>query len=280
MSIKPKRKRTGQSEIPDELPVKDLKVSDHRSFVFYGRSGTGKTSLASTFPKPILYMDVKDKGTDSIMDVAKIKLLTVDEIDDFELAYWWLKENPKAYKTVVIDTMSQLQQIAIVEQSIKKGKKDTSRAGDWGSLTKRDWGDIAADLKEWIIRYRDLPMNVVFIAQDRSFNFDSDENEDEGVIMPEIGPALMPSVTKVLNAAVSMIGNTFIREKTIIKEVRGKKRERRRMEFCLRVGPNPVYTTKIRKPRSIEAPELIVDPSYEEIMEVIKGEVNGTKSKA
>lgn len=271
LKSKSKKNRTGQNEVPDKLPVKDLKdLTGHRSFVFYGRSGTGKTTLAATFPKPILYMDVKDKGTDSISDVSGIKGYEVNEFEDFELAYWWLLENAKAYKTVVIDTVSQLQQMVVVERTARKRKGDTSRAGDWGTLTKGDWGDIAASMKEWLVRYRDLPMNVVYIAQDRNFNFD-DDSDTEGMLMPEIGPALSPSIAKVLNAAVSMVGNTFIRERVTTKEVRGKKVERKRMEFCLRVGPSPIYTTKIRKPRAMEAPEIIVDPAYEDIMDVIKG---------
>jgi hypothetical protein len=38
------------------------------------------------------------------------------------------------------------------------------------------------------------------------------------------------------------------------------------------VGPDPIYITKIRKPRSIEPPKLIVDPSYEDIVNIIKGD--------
>lgn len=260
--------RTGQTEVA-ELETYDLaKRKRYRSFVIYGRSGTGKTTLASTFPKPMLYMDVKDRGDDSITDVKGIKGYVVDEFADFEEAYWYLRSHKGEYKTVVVDTMSQLQQLVVQEQGAKKkGKK---RAGDWGSLTKQDWGTIASHMKEWIIRYRDLPMNVVFIAQDRAFAGSDDDDESEGIIAPEIGPALSPAIAKALNAAVSMIGNTFIRTKKGAKIKDKPKKEK--AEFCLRVGPNPYYTTKIRKPRGIAAPELIVDPSYEDILTIIEGE--------
>jgi hypothetical protein len=110
-------------------------------------------------------------------------------------------------------------------------------------------------------------MHVVFIAQDRTFNVDDEEGSEQ--LTPEIGPGLSPSIAKTLNAAVGMIGNTFIRERQT-KGKGGKTREK--LEYCLRIGPNPVYITKVRKPRSIEPPSVIVDPSFEDIMSIIRGE--------
>lgn len=256
----------------NNLPFVDIsKVSEHRSFVLYGRSGSGKTTLAASFPKPLLYLDVKDRGTDSISDVEGIKAMRIEESDDLEMAYEYLLSNNKEkFQTVVIDTLSQLQQLVVTEVAVSK-KKDATRATDWGVLTQRDWGDIAAEMKSTIINFRDLPMNVVFIAQDRTFNAGEEENTD-GALMPEVGPALSPSIVKVLNASVSMIGNTFIRSREITKVVGGKKKVSEKIEYCLRMGPNPVYTTKVRNVRSAEVPELIVDPSYNDIMEIIKGE--------
>lgn len=249
-------------------------VSAYRSFVIYGRSNTGKTTLASTFPGPILFLDVRDRGTDSIADVEDIDVMKIHTFEDFEKVYWFLKKHPKRYKTVVVDTMSMLQQIVIQERAAEN-KKDVSEAGSWGSMTKKDWGDVSALMKEWVINYRDLTdvgINVVFIAQDRVFNVGEDEDEDNNAIAPEVGPALSPSIAKVLNASVTVIGNTFIREKKVEKKVEGKKVVKKKIQYCLRIGPNPTYVTKVRKPRSVTAPAYIVDPTYEAIIEVIKGE--------
>lgn len=250
----------------------------HRSFVFYGRSGTGKTTLSSTFPKPILLLDVRDQGTDSIEDLIGEGLDPMDIHcwDDFEMAYWFLKKHPNKYQTVIIDTTSQLQQV-VIEKVLEDKSKDVEKAGDWGAMTRRDWGDVAAIMKIWILRFRDLPMNVVFVAQDRVFNLSDEDGDPEHMLDPEIGPRLSPAIAAHLNAAVSVIGNTFIRMRIEKKEVKlkGRKkpviREKEVPEYCLRVGPNPIYITKIRKPRDIEAPSVIVDPTYEDIMEIVKG---------
>jgi len=249
------------------------RVGEFRSFAFYGKSGTGKTTLAASFPGPAILLDIRDEGTDSVADVKGLQVREIETFEDFEDAYWWLeKDEGERYKTVIIDTVSQLQQLVVKEVGEKKNKKD---AGDWGTLTQRDWGDIAARMKEWIINYRDLTKfgyQVVFIAQDRVFNLGDDEDAGDDQIAPEVGPALSPAIAKVLNAAVSVIGNTFIRSRVVAKEVKGKKKKENKIDYCLRIGPNPVYITKVRKPKSIEAPAFIINPTFGDILEVIKGE--------
>lgn len=271
------KKSAASREIPDELPTKSFKsMSRNRSFVLYGRSGTGKTTLSLSFPGTVLLLDVKDRGTDSVSDIAEDDGVGMDieEWDDFEMVYYFLRKNPKKYGTVVIDTMSQLQTLCI-QKILEDKKKDSSRAGDWGVMTKREWGEVAALMKEWIIHYRDLNqlgMEVVFIAQDRVFNMSDEEDNGDDMLTPEVGPGLSPSIAKCLNAAVSFIGNTFIREKEITKEVNGKKKTITKKQYCLRIGPSSLYITKARKPKSIQLPDILVDPDYDIIIETLKGD--------
>jgi phage nucleotide-binding protein len=280
--VKPKAKSNAASKRTTKLPVrKPSEVLSYRSFVFYGRSGTGKTTLACTFPGKILLCDVKDQGTDSVADLDDtVDVMSINSWDDFETTYWWLKQN-QYYDNIVIDTVSQLQQLCI-EYVLEEKNKDTENAGDWGTMTKREWGDVASLMKIWILRFRDLTANIVFIAQDRVFNLHDDEVDPEAMLEPEVGPRLTPAIAAHLNAAVSVIGNTYIRMRIEKKEVRIKVKGKRKPkiktkeievpEYCLRIGPNPVYITKVRKPRDIIAPSTIVDPNYEEILEIIKGE--------
>jgi len=255
------------------LPFKELKDIKHNvSMVVYGRSGSGKTTFAATMPKPLLYIDVKDKGTDSIADVKGIKVMQIESFSDFEDTYWYLKNNPKAFKSVVIDTATQLQTMVVREVSSSAKK----RAGDWGSMTKQQWGDVAALMKEWLSNYRDLTnlgMDVLFIAQDRTFNLSDEEEANDQMLAPEVGPALSPSVVKTLNADVSVIGNMFIRERKIEKEDKktGRKVKERRMEYCLGIGPSSIYVRKVRKPRAQVLPDVLVDPEFQDIVDIIRG---------
>lgn len=271
-----KSARTSMSkDIPDKLPVKSLKsMNKNRSFVFYGRSGSGKTTLSLSFPGKILLLDIKDRGTDSVADIPSSEAvgMSVESWEDFEMVYYYLLKNPEEYATIVLDTMSQLQQLC-VEHVIGSRKSGSKALGEWGTLTKGDWGDVSSLMKQWITQYRDLQdigIEVVFIAQDRVFNME-DEDPDT-MLTPEVGPRLTPSVASHLNAAVSVIGYTFIREKTLIKEVKGKKKEIKRTEYCLRIGPNPVFVTKARKPKHLQLPDVIVDPTYDSIIDILTGE--------
>jgi len=259
----------------DVRPVGSIKRP--ASVVLYGPSGSGKTTLAASAPKKMLYLDIKDEGTDSIADVKGVDVLEVGEWSDFEDAFWWLQKNSDAYKSVVIDTCTQLQTMAVEE--LKAGKKRSGKfahkkLGDFGTLTKQDWGDIAGLMKEWLTNYRDLTqlgMNVVFIAQHRTFNMDDDEGSN-GELAPEVGPALSPSIAKHLNASVNVIGNTFIRERTIVKELKGGKKEKtKKIEYCLGVGPSALYIRKVRKPKSVKLPDVIIDPEWDDIVELKQG---------
>lgn len=265
-----REKRRELSE--EDLGIKEVAdIKRGRSFVFYGRSGTGKTTIVSTFPKPILLLDCKDEGTDSVADVEGLSVKDIESSDDLEDIYWFLKKNPKRFATVAFDTLTGLQQI-LVEEVLVAQKKDVSKAGDWGTMRKQDWGDVSQDMKGWITKFRELPMEIAFIAQDRTINAGGDEGDDSGQLEPEVGPRLMPSVSSHLNAAVSVIAHTYIRIKWIEKKgADGKKKEVRKTEYCLGLGPHPVYTRKVRKPRGVQAPDFITDPTYDDIIEVIEG---------
>ena len=118
---------------------------------------------------------------------------------------------------------------------------------------------------------RNLPVESVFICQERIFGMGDEEDDGLGQLEPEVGPKLMPSVKNDLNASVSIIGNTFIRLKLTKEKVDGKIKRTAEKQYCLRVGPNQVYTTKIRKPKGIEAPDYIVDPTFRKIKAIMKG---------
>lgn len=259
-----------------KLPVKSAaSLVQSRSWAFYGRAGSGKTTLSATFPQPVLLMDIKDKGTDSISeyDIDEVAVLQVPDFDSFQEYYYYIKANPDEYGTVVIDTMSMLQQLAMEDYLIKK-KGKAEDAGKWGGMTKQGYGDVASELKQWIIRFRDLTelgIEVVFLAQDRVFNA-GEESDAESMLAPEVGPRLFPSVASHLNAAVNVLAHCYIREKSILKEVKGKKKEIIKQQYCLRMAPDSLYMTKARKPKGIKILDVITNPDYDKLINALNGE--------
>lgn len=248
------------------------------SIALYGRSGSGKTTFAGTLPTPILYLNIRDNGTESIADLGDdVDVVDIETSEELkELILWAHKKASKdklIYKSIVLDTMSQLQGIIVEELCEKKTLKKGQNPGDFGTLTKQEWGQVAGDLKSVIMDVRNLGITSCFIAQERIFNAGDEEDDGLDQLEPEVGPKLMPSVKNDLNASVSIIANTFIRVRVkTIKDDKGRKRKEITKEYSLRIGPNQVYTTKIRKPKGVEVPDYIVDPTFRKLKKIMKGQ--------
>jgi len=234
--------------------------------LFYGRAGTGKTTVAATFPKPLLILDIREKGTDSVSEVEGVDVIQVTDWAEFESIYWYLVSPQNKYKTVVIDAVSQLQDFAVESIVAEGGRSD-------GLVSKAQWGKAAGILKTWMINYRDLVdqnLNVVFLAHDRVH--EGDESED-GEMMPSVGPRVMPSVASILTAGVKLIGNTYIRE-NVQRLASGKMKKS--YNYCMRIGPHSYYETKVRLNKGGYVPETLVDPDYNSLISLMKGELTPT----
>lgn len=246
-------------------PVQITEVSELPSLLaalIYGRSGTGKTTIASTFPKPLLLLDIREKGFDSISNVKGVDIAQLTTWNEFEEVYWYLKTGDTKYKTIVVDQISQLQDLAILQAMKDDGKELDA------PISKRNWGQGAGLMKTWLLNYRDLidiGINVLFLAHDRSTDGGGEGDDDQ--LDPSVGARVMPSVASFVNGAVKIIGNSFIRETFSIV---GNKRQRR-VEYAMRIGPHASYTTKTRSPVGIESPDVIVNPTYDKIVAVVKG---------
>lgn len=229
----------------------------------YGRSGTGKTTFGATFPMPALLLDIREKGTQSVAGIEGLDYIQINEWEEIEQVYWFLKSGKHKYKTVILDQVSQMQDLAMSK---------AMGGNEGGLMTKKTWGTMSGLMKTWLLNYRELietGMNVCFIAQDRTTDpSDTDEGDQ---LEPTVGPRLMPSVASFLNAAVSVIGNTMIRERFVDPPEGSKsKRKVRVVEYCMRIGPHASYVTKLRKRKELVSPDLIEDPSYDDIVALMK----------
>lgn len=241
------------------------------SALFYGRSGTGKTTVLGTFPKPLLLIDIKEKGTDSLASEPGVDVIRINDWSELEDLYWELKDSDHKYKTVGIDAVHSMQALAIVEAKDVANKKETDQT------SQKDFGQASGLMNTWLYNYRDLieqGINVVFLAHDRVQEVDTEDDGD--MILPEVGPRLMPSVASTLLGAVNVVGNTYIRE-IVTKSKKVGEKSTRRVEYCLRIGPHGYYATKIRRPKKFQIPEFIVDPSYDKLANVIQGKTTPTQ---
>ena len=229
----------------------------------YGQSGTGKTVFGASFPKPLLILDIREKGTESIIDVPGIHLLEIESWPDLwgEDSIFWSLKGKRKYKSIVLDQLTAAQALGMDHLRQTKGMKPSE------PFSQRAWGQLSGMMQEMIYSYRELysdGYNVLFNAHERTRE---PQDEDDERIAPSVGSNLMQSVASFLNGAVSVIGNTFIRE------YYDKKEKTTEVQYCMRIGPHAYYRAKIRRPVSAgPVPGVLVNPTFEKIRKISKGE--------
>lgn len=268
-----KVKKTGS--VLDRISSIEFDEDDGVAILIYGQSGSGKTSVAATFPGPSLWIVASGgnkPGELRTLNTAeykkKIKTVTLENSDELiDLIRFQAETN--TYKSMVLDHVSGVQDLCTHEVT---GKPVPAQKG-WGDMTQQQYGKVGLKLKECLRDFLGLSCNRVIIGQERQF----EGKEDNEIITPTIGVALMPSVAGWLYPSVDYVCQTFKKQKTetVTSKLNGKDftttNKVKGVDYCLRIGPHEVYTTKFRIPRGRDLPEIILDPSYPKIIKVING---------
>lgn len=147
------------------------------SILVHGSAKTGKSTFAATSPKPACYIDVEG-GTrflpirgvvwdpkspppemDGSWDTAVVK---VRSYDDAVSAYNWLQSGKHPFESVVIDSISELQQ-KLIEKVAGRNQMQT-----------QNWGEVLRNFMGFMRDFRDLcehpskPLSsVVLVAMSR-----------------------------------------------------------------------------------------------------------------
>lgn len=234
-------------------------VERHVAMLCYGDQKTGKTVFGCSFPKPLLLLDIMEEGTDSVIDVDGVDVLPIESRDDYEEAYWLLEKGTK-YKSVIHDQLTGLSQLVMREMKEEKRQKPED------VFSNRSYGQLGGWFNTWILNHRNLVKqgyHVCFLSHQKRID---PQQEDDERIAPEITTALTGSVANFLLGAVSVIGNQFVRE------VYHKKEKETEFQYCMRLASG-YYRCGIRRPVSAgPVPEYVVNPTFDKIMALSKGE--------
>lgn len=220
--------------------------------MIYGESGTGKTTLAGSAievpeMRPVIFLDIEG-GTISLRDkYPEVEKVRIDSWDDLVDVYTELKNSSvNRYKTVVLDSVSELEEFGMEEimgRAVKKAQAegeerdpDLPQIGEHGKSSQR--------MRKVIRRFRDLPMNTIFTALER---VDVDK-KGRRTIKPRLSPKLASQVSGFLDVVLYMY------KKEIEEEIR-------------RVVLSDATDEVIAKDRTNRIPQTITDPT----MSVIYG---------
>jgi hypothetical protein len=139
---------------------------DFINMLIYGEPGVGKTRLAGSsvlVPDlcPVLLMDFEG-GTMSLAgDMREVDVVRLTSWAAVDRLYGSLYDkNP--YKTVVVDSLSELQKFCMQEIMKEVVKKDSDRDPDIASM--REWGKNGEQMRRFVRAFRDLQCNTIFTA--------------------------------------------------------------------------------------------------------------------
>jgi hypothetical protein len=219
----------------------------------YGRNGAGKTRFAASGPD-CLILDFNEEGTRSARGTGA-KVLPISTWPDVDLAYWYLKRGDHDYKTVALDTITGMAEICMNRVLRESVDRDPNK--DPKSPRRQDWGTMGQMMKEQLLRFRNLPMHVIFTAQERVIGGDEDEEEDTMHV-----PDLSGKPRSVAMGAVGIIGRIYQAEyRTVNKKT---KKEASKWEDRLLLGPHEQFEGK---DRTNELGRVLRNPTMSKVIE-------------
>lgn len=144
-------------------------------FLFHSYPKVGKTWLASTAEHderlaPAIFIN-REGGVKGIDLLPDPKPYTVDceNLKDVERVFWWLadmeRKGTNPFKTVIYDTYSEAHEAQIIEETVKRTKKN---AFDASEFTSQNEYKIANSLSRVTVKQlRDLDMHVIVTCHSR-----------------------------------------------------------------------------------------------------------------
>lgn len=225
-------------------------------WVGWGKSGTGKTHFIGTLPKPLLYVQFGDDGSNTIATAENTKAIRVDTPEKLKALAKELKKDKK-YTSVAVDTFSMLTNVWIDANAVQKNKK----------MTQQMWGDLKIITEELIKLFHEVAETHLVFLSCHEAN-DTIEGMDDEVI-PDFGPSTSKG-SRIYLQGMANYGIHFTKvQRDIIDKKTGEEKEV--VKYAVHLGPNPYYWTKLQIEDSIKVPAIMLNPTYDKIIEKIGG---------
>jgi hypothetical protein len=175
------------------------------TLVVFGESGAGKSHLCDTAPGPRLILDVEGgtrftpsrkvlwdpRGPVPELGPDDSAVVYITKFDDVDRAFQWLPTGQHPFRSVIIDSLTELQKRAIDMQS------------GTAQMQQSDWGAILRRIEAHVRAFRDLTMNPVKAIEVIAIVAGVKE---KGQKQPVLRPLLSGSIAEQLNYHVDVSG--------------------------------------------------------------------------
>ncbi len=247
------------------------------SILIYGEPGSGKSWLGQTGPRPTLTLDAEGGSRYARRHGKKVRRIAWDpesnpppkddgtwdncvvyvrSFDTMRQVFKWLNENEHPFKTLVLDSLTEIQQRC--KDSLLSQDDRTSEDGVMTHMSERQWGLLLDAMKNLVRSMRDLtfhpgyPLDAVVIL--------ALAIKKEGQLKPAVQGALGTHMPGYLDVE-GFLG-------TVETETGKMKRK-------LRIQPNEAVEAKDRTFVLTEHyGRILTDPDIEEMISVLNEEEN------
>lgn len=185
-----------------------------RNVLLYGEHGAGKTTLASTFPNPLL-LDVEGGADD--LDVPRTNRVT--SFGAFQESLSWLCMNATDYGTIIVDSVDWLESLVQKHVAEAQGKKNIEEIG-YGKGYKfaaESFGQLLTGFR----RLNELGRAVLLICHAKTVRHSPPDGESYDRIEPDLHALAQSLLVEFCDEVLFLTRKTITR-----KEDLGFKRDR------------------------------------------------------